>query len=422
MSPSRPAAVVVLAAGEGKRMRSSTPKVLHEVGRPLPARPRAAPRARGSTPNHVLVVVGHGRDQVVGHLARRRPGRRGGRAGRAARHRPRRTPGARRPPRPDGHRRRGHGRQPAAHRRDTLVGLVAGHAEAAAAATVVTAGSTTPRATAASSGTTTAGSRRSSRTRDATPDQLGLAEVNSGVYAFDAAALRSARWRGSARTTARARSTSPTSSALLRADGRPVAAYAPATPSRCSASTTASSSPTSARTCATASSPVDARRRHRRRPGDDLGRRPEVELAPDVTLLPGIQLHGAHVVASGARVGPDSTLRDTLVGERAVGRAQPRRGRRGRPPTPRSDRSPSSARAPAWPADARSAPSSRPRTRDRRGLEGAAPVLRRRRRHRRGHQHRRRDGLRELRRRRQAPRPSSATTCGSAATPCSSPR
>ena len=32
MSPDRPAAVVVLAAGEGTRMRSSIPKVLHTVG------------------------------------------------------------------------------------------------------------------------------------------------------------------------------------------------------------------------------------------------------------------------------------------------------------------------------------------------------------------------------------------------------
>jgi bifunctional UDP-N-acetylglucosamine pyrophosphorylase / glucosamine-1-phosphate N-acetyltransferase len=40
----------------------------------------------------------------------------------------------------------------------------------------------------------------------------------------------------------------------------------------------------------------------------------DVELAPDVTLLPGTQLHGATVVASGATVGPDTTLTDVEVG------------------------------------------------------------------------------------------------------------
>ena len=36
MTDGRPAAVVVLAAGEGTRMKSATPKVLHELcGRPM---------------------------------------------------------------------------------------------------------------------------------------------------------------------------------------------------------------------------------------------------------------------------------------------------------------------------------------------------------------------------------------------------
>ncbi len=44
----------------------------------------------------------------------------------------------------------------------------------------------------------------------------------------------------------------------------------------------------------------------------------DVELAPDVTILPGVQLHGATSIATGATVGPDSTLRDTEVGEGAT--------------------------------------------------------------------------------------------------------
>jgi bifunctional UDP-N-acetylglucosamine pyrophosphorylase / glucosamine-1-phosphate N-acetyltransferase len=39
-----------------------------------------------------------------------------------------------------------------------------------------------------------------------------------------------------------------------------------------------------------------------------------VELAPDVTVLPGTQLHGATTVAGGASVGPDTTLVDCQVG------------------------------------------------------------------------------------------------------------
>ncbi len=40
----------------------------------------------------------------------------------------------------------------------------------------------------------------------------------------------------------------------------------------------------------------------------------DVELARDVTLLPGTQLHGATVVEEGATVGPDTTLTDVVVG------------------------------------------------------------------------------------------------------------
>ena len=44
----------------------------------------------------------------------------------------------------------------------------------------------------------------------------------------------------------------------------------------------------------------------------------DVTLAEDVTILPGTQLHGATSVASGATIGPDTTLVDTEVGQDAV--------------------------------------------------------------------------------------------------------
>ena len=69
MSQPRTSAVVVLAAGEGTRMKSpSTPKVLHRVaGRTLLGHVLHAAAPLGAT--HTVVVVGHGRDKVIEHLA-----------------------------------------------------------------------------------------------------------------------------------------------------------------------------------------------------------------------------------------------------------------------------------------------------------------------------------------------------------------
>ncbi|MFM9371643.1 bifunctional UDP-N-acetylglucosamine diphosphorylase/glucosamine-1-phosphate N-acetyltransferase GlmU [Streptomyces sp. Da 82-17] len=68
MSATPPAAVVVLAAGEGTRMKSKTPKVLHEIcGRSLVGHVVSA--AQELSPERLVVVVGHAREQVVAHLA-----------------------------------------------------------------------------------------------------------------------------------------------------------------------------------------------------------------------------------------------------------------------------------------------------------------------------------------------------------------
>ncbi|MGW4728045.1 bifunctional UDP-N-acetylglucosamine diphosphorylase/glucosamine-1-phosphate N-acetyltransferase GlmU [Streptomyces shenzhenensis] len=67
MSAIRPAAVVVLAAGEGTRMKSATPKVLHQLcGRSLVGHVLAT--ARELNPLDLVVVVGHAREQVTAHL------------------------------------------------------------------------------------------------------------------------------------------------------------------------------------------------------------------------------------------------------------------------------------------------------------------------------------------------------------------
>ncbi|QGU02483.1 Bifunctional protein GlmU [Corynebacterium kalinowskii] len=59
-----PVAVVILAAGAGTRMKSAKPKMLHEVaGRTMLA--HALHAAVALKPEHLIAVVGHCRDQVV---------------------------------------------------------------------------------------------------------------------------------------------------------------------------------------------------------------------------------------------------------------------------------------------------------------------------------------------------------------------
>ncbi|MFF2376380.1 bifunctional UDP-N-acetylglucosamine diphosphorylase/glucosamine-1-phosphate N-acetyltransferase GlmU [Streptomyces xiamenensis] len=68
MSSVRPAAVIVLAAGAGTRMKSATPKMLHEIcGRSLVGHVVTA--AAELEPERLVVVVGHAREQVAAHLA-----------------------------------------------------------------------------------------------------------------------------------------------------------------------------------------------------------------------------------------------------------------------------------------------------------------------------------------------------------------
>ena len=63
----RDSSAIVLAAGKGTRMRSPLPKVLHRFrGEPLVVHPVRAALAAGAS--RVVVVVGHGANEVVGTL------------------------------------------------------------------------------------------------------------------------------------------------------------------------------------------------------------------------------------------------------------------------------------------------------------------------------------------------------------------
>ena len=67
MTAHHPAAVIILAAGEGTRMKSRTPKVLHQIGgRSLLG--HAMHAARQVSPQHLAVVVRHERDRVAAHV------------------------------------------------------------------------------------------------------------------------------------------------------------------------------------------------------------------------------------------------------------------------------------------------------------------------------------------------------------------
>jgi bifunctional UDP-N-acetylglucosamine pyrophosphorylase/glucosamine-1-phosphate N-acetyltransferase len=179
-----PAAVVVLAAGEGTRMRSALPKVLHPVcGRSLLGHVLDAVAPLGAA--HTLVVVGHGRDAVTAALP---PGvtavvqeeQRG--TGHAVRVALDAVPDL------DGTVVVTYGDMPLLPTA-TLERLVAAHD---GGATVLTARFAEPygygRIVRDADGYVAAIVEE----RDATDEQRAIDEVNGGVYAFDAAALRGA--------------------------------------------------------------------------------------------------------------------------------------------------------------------------------------------------------------------------------------
>ena len=143
--------------------------------------------------------------------------------------------------------------------------------------------------------------------------------------------------------------------------------------------------------------------RHRASTRPPPGSHDGVDLAADVTLLPGTSLQGATSVATGATIGPDTTLIDVEVGEGArVVRTHGDAGRdRRRTPTVGPFALPASRHRAGRPGQDRHL--RRDQERDhRRRREGAAPHLLRRRRGRRRRQHRRRHDLRQLRRGHQA--------------------
>ncbi len=319
MTDVRAAAVVVLAAGEGTRMRSATPKVLHQMcGRTLLGHVLAATAGLGA--EHTLVVVGHGREAVSAQLADDQPAGTEGR---------RLTPVVQADQRGTGHAVRlalaavpdlvgavlvVPGDAPLLTT-ETLTELLEQHVTRHNAATLLTAEPPDPsgygRVVRAGGGVTAVVEQR-----DADEATLAIREVATSVYAFDAAELRGSLDRlGTENSQGEEYLTDVVG--ILAAAGRPVGALPVA----------------DWRETLGVNDRVQlaAARRLLR---DRLLRRwmlagvtvtdPEttwlgvgVTLEPDVTVHQNTQLHGTTRIATGAVVGPNVTLTDCLVDGRA---------------------------------------------------------------------------------------------------------
>ncbi len=64
MTGSNELACVILAAGQGKRMKSDLPKVLHKVGEKSLVE-HVIGQAAGVGSSRTVVIVGHGREEVI---------------------------------------------------------------------------------------------------------------------------------------------------------------------------------------------------------------------------------------------------------------------------------------------------------------------------------------------------------------------
>jgi bifunctional UDP-N-acetylglucosamine pyrophosphorylase/glucosamine-1-phosphate N-acetyltransferase len=182
--------VVVLAAGEGKRMKSATPKVLHPLlGRTLLGHvlAAAAPAAAGQT----IVVVGHQAEQVSGHLAEIAPeavpvlqAQQNG-TGHAVRIALDAAPDA-----------AGtvvvlNGDVPLL-RAETVTALIEAHEAGNRAATVLAAAVDDPTGLGRIVRDAAGGLARIVEERDASAEVRAIREINAGIYAFDVAQLREA--------------------------------------------------------------------------------------------------------------------------------------------------------------------------------------------------------------------------------------
>ncbi|MGZ5394137.1 MAG: bifunctional UDP-N-acetylglucosamine diphosphorylase/glucosamine-1-phosphate N-acetyltransferase GlmU [Mycobacterium sp.] len=316
----RDSAVVVLAAGAGTRMRSDTNKVLHPLaGRSMLS--HALHAVAKAAPQHLVVVVGKDRDQVVPAVADLAADL-GRRIDVAVQDQQLGT---------------GHavacgltalpaeftgtvlvtlGDVPLLDA-DTLADLIAAHRGESAAATVLT--TTLPDPT---------GYGRILRTQDrevigiveqadASPSQLAITEVNAGVYAFDITALRSALSRLRSDNAQQEQYLTDVIS-IVRSDGHVVRAkqiddamlvagvndrvQLAALGTEMNRRIVAAHQRSGVTITDPATTWIDV----------------DVTIGRDTVVYPGTQLLGATHIGGRCQIGPDTTLTDVTVGDEAM--------------------------------------------------------------------------------------------------------
>jgi bifunctional UDP-N-acetylglucosamine pyrophosphorylase / glucosamine-1-phosphate N-acetyltransferase len=314
----RPAAVVLLAAGSGTRMKSKKMKVLHTIcGRSLIGHVIAA--SQGVRPEHLVAVVGNQQEQVEPHILELVPDALlavqetqdgTGHAVRVAMEALREKAGT-----TEGTVVVMSGDTPLLEA-ETVTGLVADHAGSGRAVTILTGEVETPfgygRIIRDASGDVTAIVEE----KDASPAEAAITEINSGIFAFDGAFLADAVARiGNDNAKGEYYLTDVVE--IATKEGRAVGAH------RIDDVMQTEGANDRAQLAALAG---EMNRRILTRWMKDGVTVVDpahtwvdvtVELAPDVTLLPGVQLHGATQVGEDAVVGPDTTLTDVTVGEGA---------------------------------------------------------------------------------------------------------
>ncbi|MDK8895026.1 bifunctional UDP-N-acetylglucosamine diphosphorylase/glucosamine-1-phosphate N-acetyltransferase GlmU [Corynebacterium sp. MSK006] len=311
-------AVIVLAAGQGTRMKSKKQKTLHAIGgRSLLSHSLHA--AAGAGAAEVVAVVGHGREQVspavyevaaeLGRGIRQAVQAEQNGTGDAVRC------GLDELPDFAGTVLVTNADVPLLQP-DTLAGLAAAHRDSGAAVTVLTMELADPtgygRIVRNESDEVTAIVEQ----KDASDAERAIHEVNSGIFAFDAAVLRSALGRLDT-DNAQGELYLTDVLAIARGDGEKVAAHRTDDPAQLAGVNDRVQ-------LAAAGRELNRRVVERAMRGGATVIDPAttwidvtVEIGSDVVIEPGCQLRGATRIADDAVVGPDSTLTDMVVGEGA---------------------------------------------------------------------------------------------------------